>query len=262
MERRRRWERPGSSWRAEANVVLNTNLADGVAQMLAEGCYATKWCEYHCVVGHETTDCHALGKGIEKLVKAGRLRHHVRSDHRRALSSQLETLVIVGQERESSTKAISTIAGAFGGGRDTCAARKRHVRAVNSIQETSFGFRHPYIIISTEDFVGIMPYLDDPIVVLLRINNLNIRRVLLDQGRSTYIIYGDTFDWLGLEDSDLTPYTRTLVGFSGKQVWVRGFLDLDTTFGENENAKMLRVRYLVLQVVGSYNMIIGRNTLN
>lgn len=41
-----------------------------------------------------------------------------------------------------------------------------------------------------------------------------------------------------------------------------GYLDLDTIFGENENVKVLRVRYLVLQVVASYNVIIRRNTLN
>ncbi|XP_057452591.1 uncharacterized protein LOC130744421 [Lotus japonicus] len=97
---------------------------------------------------------------------------------------------------------------------------------------------------------------------MVRINSFNVRRVLLDQGSSADIIYGDVFDQLGLTDKDLMPYTRTLVGFSGEQVWVRDYLDLDTVFGVDENAKLLRVRYLVLQVVESYNVIIGRNTLN
>lgn len=41
------------------------------------------------------------------------------------------------------------------------------------------------------------------------------------------------------------------MGFVGEQVWVQGYLDLDTIFGEGESVKMLRVRYLVLQVVAS-----------
>ncbi|XP_057452399.1 uncharacterized protein LOC130744222 [Lotus japonicus] len=99
-------------------------------------------------------------------------------------------------------------------------------------------------------------------VVMVRINNFNVRRVLLDQGSSADIIYGDAFEKLGLTDKDLILYTRTLVGFSGEQVWVRGYLDLDTVFGIDENIKLLRVRYLVLQVVASYNVIIEGNTLN
>lgn len=43
---------------------------------------------------------------------------------------------------------------------------------------------------------------------------------------------------------------------------MKGYLDLDTIFGDGECAKTLRVRYLVLQVVASYNVIIRRNTLN
>lgn len=52
------------------------------------------------------------------------------------------------------------------------------------------------------------------------------------------------------------------MGFTGEQVCVRGYLELDTIFGEKENVRVLRVRYLVLQVVASNNVIIGRNTLN
>ncbi|XP_057452444.1 uncharacterized protein LOC130744271 [Lotus japonicus] len=128
--------------------------------------------------------------------------------------------------------------------------------------ETPFGFQHPDIVISSTDFEGIKTHKDDLVVVMIRINSFNVRRVLLHQGSSADFIYSDAFDQLGLTDKDLMPYTGTLVGFSGEQVWVRGYIDLDTIFGVDENAKLLRVRYLVLQVVASYNVIIGRNTLN
>lgn len=39
-------------------------------------------------------------------------------------------------------------------------------------------------------------------------------------------------------------------------------MDLGTIFCKGESMKMLRVRYLVLQVVAFYNVIIKRNTLN
>ncbi|XP_057432508.1 uncharacterized protein LOC130725280 [Lotus japonicus] len=97
---------------------------------------------------------------------------------------------------------------------------------------------------------------------MVRINDFNVQRVLLDQGSSAEIIYGDTFDQLGLTDKDLKSYTGILVGFSGKRVQVRGYVDLFTVFGVGESAELLRIRYLVLQVTVAYNVIIGRNTLN
>jgi hypothetical protein len=45
-------------------------------------------------------------------------------------------------------------------------------------------------------------------------------------------------------------------------VHVRGYITLRTTFGIGENAKTIRVRYLVVNTPNSYNIIIGRPTFN
>ncbi|XP_057452479.1 uncharacterized protein LOC130744307 [Lotus japonicus] len=258
----------------------------------------TKWCEYHRSAGHDTGDCFTLKNEIERLIRVGRLQMNDRGDRwngerqqgnwykggrqqddrrrddrrRTPTADKKETLATRKKEAEKTFNkdleppvgTINTIAGGFGGGGDTALARRRHVRAVTSVQQykTPFGFQHPDIVISSTNFKGIKTHKDDPVVVMIRIKSFNVRRVLLDQGSSADIIYGDAFDQLGLTDKDFMPYTGTLVGFSGEQVWVRGYIDLDTIFGFDENAKLLRVRYLVLQVVASYNVIIGRNTLN
>ncbi|XP_057449674.1 uncharacterized protein LOC130740954 [Lotus japonicus] len=194
-------------------------------------------------MGHGTEECRTLQREVRKLIAAGK---PIRAQGGNALTP-------IG---------INTNAGGFRGGGVTSAARKRHARAVNAVTEVPFGFSHPDITFSSNDFFGVKPHLDEPIVILLRVNQLNVQRVILDQGSSADIIYGEAFNRLGLNEGDLTPYAGTLVGFAGEQVWVRGVLDLDTTFGERENAKTLKVRYLILVAKGSYNMIIGRNTLN
>ncbi|XP_057455923.1 uncharacterized protein LOC130747102 [Lotus japonicus] len=258
----------------------------------------TKWCGYHRSAGHDTGDCFTLKNEIERLIRAGRSQlgdrgdrwsgerqrgnqyygSHQQDDRRREdrrrtpSADKKETLATrkkgaeetFNKDLEPPVGTINTIASGFGGGGETTSTRRRHVRAVTSVQqyEIPFGFQHPDIVISSADFEGIKTHKDDPVVVMIRINSFNVRRVLLDQGSSADIIYGDAFDQLGLTDKDLMPYTGTLVGFSGEQVWVRGYIDLDTIFGVDENVKLFRVRYLVLQVVASYNVIIGRNTLN
>ncbi|XP_057418670.1 uncharacterized protein LOC130712872 [Lotus japonicus] len=254
--------------------------------------------EYHRSAGHDTGDCFTLKNEIKRLIRAGRSQLNERGkrwngerhqgnryrgsrqqDERRReerrqtpTTDKNETLAArkkgaeetFNKDLEPPVGTINTIAGGFGGGGATTSARRRHARAVTSVQqyETPFSFQHPDIVISTADFEGVKTHKDDPIVVMIRINSFNVRRVLLDQGSSADIIYGDAFDQLGLTDKDLIPYIGTLVGFSGGQVWVRGYIDLDTIFEIDENAKLLRVRYLVIQVVASDNVIIGRNTLN
>ncbi|XP_057443773.1 uncharacterized protein LOC130735921 [Lotus japonicus] len=258
----------------------------------------TKWCEYHRSAGLDTGDCFTLKNEIERLIRArlsqlndrggrwhgerqqgnrykgGRQQDDRRRDdiRRTPTTDKKETLATrkkgaeetFNKDLEPLVGTINTITSGFGGGGNTVSARRRHVRAVTSVQEyeTRFSFHHPDLIISSADFEGIKTHKDDPVVVMARINSFNVRRVLLEQGSSADIIYRDAFDQLGLSDKDLMPCTGTLVGFSGEQVWVRGYLDLDTVFGFDENVKLLRVRFLVLQVVASYNVIIEWNTLN
>jgi hypothetical protein len=53
------------------------------------------------------------------------------------------------------------------------------------------------------------------------------------------------------------------VGFAGEQVEVMGYTTLLTTFGEKDQAKTIKVRYLVVKTpFTSYNIIIGRPALN
>ncbi|XP_057447624.1 uncharacterized protein LOC130739366 [Lotus japonicus] len=199
----------------------------------------TKWCEYHRSAGHGTIDCFTLKNEIERLIRAGRSQlndrgdrwqgdrqqgnwhkgNRQRDDRRRddrrqtPTADKKETLATRKKGAEETFNkdlklpvgTINIIAGGFGGGGVTPSARCRHVRAVTSVQEfsTPFGFQHPNIVISSADFEGIKTHKDDPVVVIVRINSFNVRRVLLDQGSSADIIYGDAFDQLGLTDQDL-----------------------------------------------------------
>lgn len=43
---------------------------------------------------------------------------------------------------------------------------------------------------------------------------------------------------------------------------VHGYIDLTTTFGEEESAKTVVLRYMIIAVTCFYNIIVGRPTLN
>ncbi|PNY11290.1 gag-pol polyprotein [Trifolium pratense] len=66
-----------------------------------------------------------------------------------------------------------------------------------------------------------------------------------------------------LAEEHLQPYVGTLVGFSGEQVDVMGYTSLLTTFGDKDNAKTFKVRYLVVKTpFTSYKIVIGRPAFN
>ncbi|XP_057432295.1 uncharacterized protein LOC130725052 [Lotus japonicus] len=120
----------------------------------------------------------------------------------------------------------------------------------------------PDITFTVRDFEGVQPHEDDPIVVMLTIAEHEIERVLLDQGSSADLIYGDAFEKLGLTESDLQPYDESLVGFSGEKVFVRGYVELSTIFGEGKNVETFVIKFLVVKCTSPYNVLIGRPSLN
>ncbi|GAU23955.1 hypothetical protein TSUD_183540 [Trifolium subterraneum] len=142
-------------------------------------------------------------------------------------------------EKEPKRIAVNTIAGGFAGGGESKAARKRYLRRI--IQETNTlahvsSSRAPEISFSPGDGEGVFPHDDDPL---------------------------EAFKAMQLAGEQLQPYNGTLVGFGGEQVEVMGHVTLLTTFGEKENAKTIKVRYLIVKTTfTSYNIIIGRPAFN
>ena len=63
---------------------------------------------------------------------------------------------------------------------------------------------------------------NDALVVTLRIEGYDVRRVLVDQGRAVEVIYPDLYKGLNLKLEDLTVYDSPLVSFDGKTVTPRG----------------------------------------
>ncbi|XP_020217746.1 uncharacterized protein LOC109801147 [Cajanus cajan] len=232
--------------------------------------------------GHSTENCFVLGRQIERLIKEGRLKKFVArkqeegSSDRRHRRAQDETRRDRHRERtppkdtparslEAHQQPIhgdfNTIAGGFAGGRATSAARKRYTCSVLKVSK----FRRPSqpeISFSDSDYEGVAPHEDDPVVVSAIVMRYNVKRVLVDQGSSADILFWEAFEGMKIPNDRLIPYAGTLVGFAGDQVIARGYADLETTFGHGAQMKTVVVRYLVVNAQSSYNILIGRPTLN
>ncbi|XP_020240236.1 uncharacterized protein LOC109819062 [Cajanus cajan] len=157
----------------------------------------------------------------------------------------------------SRRRVINTIAGGFAGGGSTSSAQKRHLRAIRSVHavDRQPSRRLPTITFKDADFqgidpepddpMGIDPEPDDPMVISIEIHNCIVKKTLIDQGSSADILYWNTFKQLGISEKELIPYDDPLVGFSGER-----------------ESREIQVKYIVVHASTSYNILLGRPSLN
>nr|XP_023913453.1 uncharacterized protein LOC112025033 [Quercus suber] len=115
---------------------------------------------------------------------------------------------------------------------------------------------------SEEDARGVKQPYDDPLVIMLTIEGFNTRRILLDNGSSADIIYLLAFQQLKLDPGRLCPFDSPLVSFSGDRVYPKGIMTLTVIVGTYSRQLTRQLDFLVVDCPSSYNVIIGRPTLN
>nr|KYP55796.1 hypothetical protein KK1_002021 [Cajanus cajan] len=114
-----------------------------------------------------------------------------------------------------------------------------------------------------EDFKGVDRDQDDLMVISVEINNCIIKKTLVDQGSSADILYWKAFKQIGILEEEVKHYDEPLVGFSGERVTTKGFIDLYTCFGYNQDiSKTIKIRYIVVNANTSYNILLGRPSIN
>lgn len=115
---------------------------------------------------------------------------------------------------------------------------------------------------SEEDARGIKQPHDDPFVIIIMIEGFNTRRVLVDNGSSADIIYLFAFQQLKVDPKRLRPFESPLVSFSGDKVYPCGIVMLMVIAGSYPLQVTNKHNFLVINSHSSYNVIIGRPTLN
>ena len=76
------------------------------------------------------------------------------------------------------------------------------------------------------DARGVRQLNNDPLVIMLTTEGFNTKRVLVDNGSSTDIIYLPAFQQLKLDPKRLRLFDSLLVSFSGDRVYPRGIVTL------------------------------------
>ena len=125
----------------------------------------------------------------------------------------------------------------------------------NSMDESAISF-------TDEDAERIHHPHDDAIVITLLIADYTTRRVLVDNGSSTDILYYPAFQQMRLGRDQLHPVCSPLIGFGGMKVQLVGTIALPVVVRSYPQQITREVNFLVVDYSSSYNAIIGRPTLN
>jgi len=157
---------------------------------------------------------------------------------------------------------IHTIVDRFAEGGSSNSARKKHLRVIHQVNSVAIRPRMPLITFTDDNFKGVDPSQDDPMVISVDIDKFTIMKTLVDQESSVDILYWKTFKAMKIPIVEMMPYDDHVVSFSRERVGTKGYIELYTTFGLDKASKTLRIRFLVIEAYTSYNILIGQSSLN
>ena len=113
---------------------------------------------------------------------------------------------------------------------------------------------YPILSFSEEDKIGTTQPHDNALLITLRIGDYDLKRVMVDDGSATEIMYPDLYKGLKLKLEDLTPYSSPLMSFDGKLVIPKGMIRLPIQIGP----EIVEVNFIVVDTYSPYTAIVGR----
>ena len=113
---------------------------------------------------------------------------------------------------------------------------------------------HPNLSFSEEDKIGTAQPHDDALLITLKIGDYNVKRVMVDGGSVTEVMYPNLYKGLNLKLEDLMPYSSHLISFDGKLVIPKGMIRLPIQTGP----EIVEVNFIVADTNSPYIAIVSR----
>ncbi|KAF5764494.1 putative retrotransposon gag domain, aspartic peptidase domain superfamily [Helianthus annuus] len=217
----------------------------------------SKWCAYHEDFGHLTKECIALRKEIGYLLSKGHLKELLGRKKQRTQDPERIP------EKAPAPPADAQVINFISGGSDICgtsfSAAKRHAKEAKMDNRerpirTSSVSEGKVITFDEDDRIHIQDPHHDSLVITLFISNHFVRRILIDGGSSVNIIQLDVLKKMGIPESDITPRSSVLVGFSGETKKTLGDIKLPIYVEGLHNYQ----KFCVIDCLSCCNVILGR----
>ncbi|XP_021719373.1 uncharacterized protein LOC110687054 [Chenopodium quinoa] len=137
-------------------------------------------------------------------------------------------------------------------------AEHRHLVCALDVDNRPRPATIPEIVFTEEDARGVVFPHDDPLVLITKINGADVKRVLVDGGSSTNVLFVQAFNEMNIGRQYLKPVSYPVIGFNGSTVRPEGSIVLPVKLGDGSQARDVMAEFLVVNVKSAYNAIIGK----
>ncbi|VFQ73945.1 unnamed protein product [Cuscuta campestris] len=263
---------PGTSEKHKsANPVFTLPVAEVMAHAAQQGLmtYPTysqkvcnvedigKWCAYHRKNDHNTEDCYTLKNEMARLIRRGHLKKFVQDGD---VGNSGNAQNGKHRDKEKRHHGCNFIIGGNTGG-DSATSRKKWADAamVNKVLvPEGKKLKTEPIVFSNADLPETGVPHRDALVITIDIMDLLIHKTLVDTGSSVNIMYMDTYKALGLTRDELSPIKTPLTGFIGDSIEPEGVITLPVEIGDTKATRKLDMEFVVVGIISSTNIILGR----
>ncbi|VFQ84434.1 unnamed protein product [Cuscuta campestris] len=238
------------------------------------------YCSYHRSDSHNTSECKSVKGVIRQMIDSGELgKDYLQKAQEK--SHQWVRPAAPGDDRDNDRRRNNRprerqpapekehIGMIFGGpeGGDSAAQRKNWVRSIYVGEVSAEPPRRKHtrrepIVFTDRDLPPTGEDHNDPLVITMDINGVDVARVLVDTGSSVNILYLETFQKLRLCRTQLEPLETPLSGFTGDTVEVEGSIVLPVELGSGEKTVWKKMRFIVVDIKCVHNAILGRPGIN
>ncbi|XP_057739790.1 uncharacterized protein LOC130956848 [Arachis stenosperma] len=199
------------------------------------------YCDYHKGYGHQTQDCFDLKDALEQAIREGKLAafsHLIREPRRRYRDQDEEgkTRPVKrrqeSEDRDHGLTVINVVTAKNTAPKSRSAHKKdAKVLAISSspVQSTK---KPPSISFGPEDQWFSDAPENPPMVITARVGNGLVKRILVDTGADSNIMFRNVFDALGLKDADLTTHQHGVIGLGDHFIKPDGVISLPISVGQ------------------------------
>ncbi|XP_025637583.1 uncharacterized protein [Arachis hypogaea] len=229
------------------------------------------YCEYHKGYGHKTQDCFDLKDALEQAIRDGKLAdfsHLIREPRRRNRDHESENRSRPTRRRQEpegddqGLTVVNVVTERISAPRSKSAQKKdAKVFAVSSSSARSSRGLPPISFGPEDQWFDEVPE-SSPMVITTRVGTGLVKRILVDTGADSNIMFRNVFDALGLRDADLATHQHGVVGLGDHFIKPDGIISLPTSVGQGQRRRTVMADFVILRDSTAYNIILGRKTIN
>ncbi|RYR53176.1 hypothetical protein Ahy_A06g028171 [Arachis hypogaea] len=231
------------------------------------------YCDYHRGYGHKTQDCFDLKDALEQAIRDGKLPEFVKfireprrsdrdkSPEREGRNPRTQKLLPRENPEEDPTIIVNVITGKDVSNKSKL-TMKKDLKIMAVRHHDPVAIADSTITFLPEDCQHGTSAEDAPFVISARIGTGLVRRILVNTGADSNILFRGAFDKLGLRNDNLQTHRHGVTGLGDNFLKPDGSVTLPITIGTSNQRKTILSEFVVLKDSTAYNVILGRKTIN